>query len=318
MAQTSTTFNAISSQLRKNNKAVHPGVTSFPFDIPKDQPVLIAGPTASGKSALALEIAQTGGGVIVNADALQVFSNWRIVTARPSEAEEALAPHALYGHIPGDQAYSVGHWLRDVTPYLSGHLRPIIVGGTGLNLTALTEGLADIPLTPPDIRAECEALVEAHGVQVLLADLDAKTLARIDTHNPARISRAWEVQRTTGRGLADWQDDTPAPLLPLSDACPIVLNADRDWLRDRIERRFDLMIASGALDEARQNLSTWSPKDPSAKAIGAPELIAHLTGEISLAEAKARAIIASQQYAKRQRTWFRKRMYNWKAIPLPA
>ncbi|MBT2132116.1 tRNA (adenosine(37)-N6)-dimethylallyltransferase MiaA [Aliiroseovarius lamellibrachiae] len=290
----------------------------LPFDIPSDQPVLIAGPTASGKSSLALEIARTGGGVIVNADALQVFANWRIVTARPSEEEEALAPHALYGHIPGDQAYSVGHWLRDVTPYLSGNLRPIIVGGTGLNLTALTEGLADIPLTPPDIRAECEAVIDAHGVQALLADLDTETLARIDTHNPARISRAWEVQRTTGRGLAEWQDNTPAPLLPLSNACPIVLNADRDWLRDRIERRFDLMIASGALDEARRNLSTWTPKDPSAKAIGAPELIAHLTGELSLAQAKARAIIASQQYAKRQRTWFRKRMHNWKAIPLPA
>ncbi len=290
----------------------------LPFDIPTDQPVLIAGPTASGKSALALEIARTGGGVIVNADALQVFANWRIVTARPSKEEEAQAPHALYGHIPGDQSYSVGHWLRDVTPYLNGDLRPIIVGGTGLNLSALTEGLADIPLTPPAVRADCEAILQTQGAQALLNDLDAETLARIDTLNPARISRAWEVQRTTGRGLAQWQDDTPAPLLSLSDACAIVLNADRDWLRARIEARFDLMIENGAIEEAQDNLASWDPKAPSSKAIGAPELMDYLNGNCTLEEAKDRAIVASQQYAKRQRTWFRKRMSDWKAIPLPA
>lgn len=286
--------------------------------IPPDKPVLIAGATASGKSALALRIAETGGGVIVNADALQVFANWRIVTARPSPEEEARAKHLLYGHIPGDQDYSVGHWLREVAPILQGPERPIIVGGTGLNLTALTEGLADIPLTPPAVRAEGEARLAASGLEALLADLDAKTLSRIDQRNPARVARAWEVQRTTGRGLADWQDDTPPSLLPLETACALHLDADRDWLRDRIERRFDLMIAEGALDEARANLPGWDPRAPHAKAIGAPELIAHLKGEITLDEARDRAIIASQQYAKRQRTWFRKRMKAWRAIPLPA
>lgn len=283
-----------------------------------DQPVLIAGATASGKSAFALAIAECSGGVIVNADALQVFENWRIVTARPSAQDEARAPHRLYGHIPGDQDYSVGHWLREVAPILNGSERPIIVGGTGLNLTALTEGLADIPLTPPAIRQEGEARLAQGGLSALLADLDPDTLARIDIRNPARVARAWEVQHTTGRGLASWQDDTPPPLLPLSTAQAFHLDADRDWLRDRIALRFDLMLQDGALTEAHRNLSDWDPKAPSAKAIGAPELIAHLKGEMTLDQARSAAIIASQQYAKRQRTWFRKRMRNWQAIHLGA
>ncbi|WP_240686534.1 tRNA (adenosine(37)-N6)-dimethylallyltransferase MiaA [Aliiroseovarius marinus] len=291
-------------------------ITELARQVGPDRPVLIAGATASGKSALALAIAEASGGVIVNADALQVFENWRVVTARPSAYDEARAPHLLYGHIPGDQDYSVGHWLREVGPILQGTKRPIIVGGTGLNLTALTEGLADIPLTPPAIRKEGEARFAEGGLPALLGDLDPDTLARIDTRNPARVARAWEVQHTTGRGLASWQDDTPPPLLPLSSACAFHLDAERDWLRDRIERRFDIMLDEGALEEARQNLATWDPKAPSSKAIGAPELIAHLQGQMSLDEARQAAIIASQQYAKRQRTWFRKRMRNWQVIPL--
>lgn len=285
--------------------------------VDRDRPVLIAGATASGKSALALAIAETSGGVIINADALQVFANWRVLTARPSTDEEARAPHVLYGHVAGDQSYSVGHWLRDVTPYLQGDLRPIIVGGTGLNLSALTEGLADIPLTPPEIRAKGEALLRADGPEAMIAALDPDTCARIDLQNPARIARAWEVQQTTGRGLASWQDDTPPPLLPLAKAHAFHLQADRNWLRDRIERRFDIMLRDGAMAEARANLPGWDPKHPSAKAIGAPELIAHLHGDITLEDARSRAIIASQQYAKRQRTWFRKRMRDWQVIPLP-
>lgn len=286
-------------------------------DIPADMPVLIAGPTAAGKSALALRIARTSGGVVVNADALQVFSNWRVLTARPSPSEEEIAPHRLYGHIPGESFYSVGHWLRDVAPLLTQGPRPIIVGGTGLYFSALTEGLADIPLTPPEIRAEGEALLEREGRQAMLKALDGETLARIDQLNPARVARAWEVQRTTGRGLASWQDDTAPPLLALAQTCPLVIDADRDWLRDRIARRFDAMLSQGALEEARANLPTWNPAAPSAKAIGAPELIAHLSGEIPLQDARTRAIIASQQYAKRQRTWFRSRMKNWRQVPMP-
>nr|WP_246138044.1 tRNA (adenosine(37)-N6)-dimethylallyltransferase MiaA [Maritimibacter fusiformis] len=282
---------------------------------PADRPVLIAGPTASGKSALALRIAQRHGGVIVNADALQVFSNWRILTARPSPDEVAVAPHLLYGHVPGDMPYSVGQWLRELAPILDGPQRPIIVGGTGLYFSALTEGLADIPPTPPDLRAEADARVAAHGAEALLADLDPATLARIDTQNPMRVQRAWEVMRTTGRGLADWQDDTPPPLLAPDRATRLVLDAPRDWLIARIERRFDAMLAAGALDEARANLDGWSDTLPSAKAIGAQELVAHVKGEISLAEARARAIVASRQYAKRQRTWFRARMGGWTRLP---
>nr|WP_245897851.1 tRNA (adenosine(37)-N6)-dimethylallyltransferase MiaA [Pseudoprimorskyibacter insulae] len=275
------------------------------------RPVLIAGPTASGKSALALEIAAAQGGVIVNADAIQVFSDWRVLTARPSPQDEAEAKHLLYGHIPGDQDYSVGHWLRDLAPILQGPDRPIIVGGTGLYFTALTQGLADIPATPPQVRATADARIAAEGFGALLAELDEATRDRIDTRNPMRVQRAWEVLQTTGRGIADWQDNTPPPLLPPDHCQPIVFTVPTQWLNDRIERRFDKMVETGALDEARANLTDWHPGLPSAKAIGAAELIAHLKGEISLNEAKDRATIATRQFAKRQRTWFRSKMGAW-------
>lgn len=280
------------------------------IEIAQNRPVVIAGPTASGKSALALYIAEKQGGVIINADALQVFDGWRIVTARPDDADLARADHQLYGHVPFDSDYSVGHWLRDIAPLLQGE-RPIIVGGTGLYLTALTQGLADIPPTPPDIRAQADQRSLAEN----LADLDPDTIARIDTQNPVRVQRAWEVLKTTGRTLADWQDNTPPPLLPLADVTPLVMDAPKDWLTPRIEKRFDMMLAGGALDEAREMLPRWDPAHLSAKAIGAPELIAHVQGRLTLAEARDAAIIASRQYAKRQRTWFRARMRDWKTIP---
>ncbi|THD74935.1 tRNA (adenosine(37)-N6)-dimethylallyltransferase MiaA [Thalassobius vesicularis] len=280
-------------------------------DIPANRPVLIAGPTASGKSALALQIARDSGGVIVNADAIQVFANWRILTARPSAEDEAEAPHRLYGHIPGDAEYSVGHWLRDLTPILTGPERPIIVGGTGLYFTALTEGLADIPATPPEIRAQADARIAEHGHSPLLDEIDPETRARLDVLNPVRVQRAWEVQQATGRGLAAWQDDTPPPLLPLSSTVPIVFDVDKTWLNERIARRFDAMLDHGALDEARANLPTWNPASLSAKAIGAPELIAHLQGDMTLEQARDAATIATRQFAKRQRTWFRSKMKEW-------
>jgi tRNA dimethylallyltransferase len=297
--------------LRKSPKAL------FSIDqIPSDVPVLIAGPTASGKSALALRIAETGGGAIVNADALQVYDGWRILTARPSPEDEARAPHRLYGHVPFEADYSVGDWLRAVAPLLSGGARPILVGGTGLYFRALTEGLAEIPPTPPAIRAEAEASSPA----ALLADLDREdpaTAARIDRANPARLRRAWEVLQATGRPLSAWQDETGPPLLPLADTFPILLDAERDWLAARIETRFDAMLAAGVLEEARANLPRWDRAGGARKAIGAPELIAHLKGQITLAEAREAAIIASRQYAKRQRTWFRARMGGWHRYVLP-
>ena len=261
-----------------------------------------------------MRLAERDGGRVINADALQVFANWRVLSARPSEADEARVPHALFGHVPGGDAYSAGAWLRDVAPLLSDGVRPIVVGGTGLYFAALTEGLAEIPETPASVRAEGDALRRAEGLDPMLAALDPATLARIDQQNPMRVQRAWEVQRTTGRGLASWQDDTPPPLLPLHRAQPLLIDAPRDWLTPRIERRFDAMLAGGALEEARANLDDWDPARPSARAIGAPELIAHLRGDLTLEQARDAATVATRQYAKRQRTWFRARMRGWQVL----
>ena len=283
--------------------------------ISHEAPVLIAGPTASGKSALAMELAARDGRLIVNADALQVYANWRLLTARPTAADETTLPHALYGHVSPDAPYSVGHWLREVAPLLS---RPVVVvGGTGLNFNALTRGLAEVPDTPPAIRAEADERLVAEGYQALLAELDPATAARIDRRNPVRVQRAWEVLRATGRGLASWQDETPAPLLPLLQADALLMVAEVDWLNTRIDRRFHQILSQGALDEVQANLSGWDPRRPSSKAIGGPELIAHLRGKITLNEATEAAILASRQYAKRQRTWFRSNMKAWRQLSLP-
>jgi tRNA dimethylallyltransferase len=280
--------------------------------LPRDRPVLIAGPTASGKSALALEIAAAQGRAVVNADALQVWSCWRVLTARPSPADEAAAPHHLYGHLARGAPWSVGHWLRAVAPLLPA--APVVVGGTGLYLSALTEGLAEVPPVPPEVRAAADALLAGPGLGAMLAELDAATRARIDPRNPARVRRAWEVLAATGRGLADWQAAGAPPLLPVAAATAILLEADRDRLAARIDARFAAMLAAGALDEVRANLPLWAPRAPWAQAIGARELVAHLRGGMALAEATARAQAATRQYAKRQRSWFRARMRNWQAI----
>lgn len=277
-----------------------------------EQPVLIAGPTASGKSALALEIAETQGGVIVNADASQVYDCWRVISARPSAEEVARAPHLLYGHIAATDPYSTGHWLREVAGLLGG-VRPIIVGGTGLYFSALTEGLAEIPATPSAVRAQGDAMASEN----LLSDIDPETAARIDTQNRARVQRAWEVQQATGRGLAAWQDDTAPPLLPLDRCFPVVIDADKAWLNDRIARRFDLMIAQGALDEVAAVEPHFNPTLPAHRAIGVPELMAHLRGKMTLDQAKEAAVIATRQFAKRQRTWMRSKMATWGHVHLP-
>ncbi|WP_050525237.1 tRNA (adenosine(37)-N6)-dimethylallyltransferase MiaA [Pseudorhodobacter ferrugineus] len=279
-----------------------------------ERPVLIAGPTASGKSALAADIVARGGGVLVNADALQVYDCWRVLTARPSAEEEVALPHRLYGHIGRDQDYSVGHWLREVRAVLATGLRPVIVGGTGLYFRALTDGLAEIPPTPAPMRALADARMAAEGVAALLAELDTDTATRIDAANPARVQRAWEVLEATGRGLAAWQDETGPALLPLAQVEPIVLRPDVDWLNTRIDGRFDQMIAQGALEEVRAEMPYWQPMRQSARAIGAPELVAHLRGAVPLETAIEQAKLASRQYAKRQRTWFRSRMAGWNPL----
>ena len=281
--------------------------------IPEDRPILIAGPTASGKSSLALAIACRLGGRILNADASQVFADWRVLTARPSTSEVARAPHALYGHVPWERRYSVGDWLRDALPLLDGP-RPIIVGGTGLYFRALTEGLAPIPPVPETVREEARDRLAADGLDALVGELDSETLSRLDVANPMRVLRAWEVARATGRSIRAWQAETPAPALPRAACTALRIDAPSDWLSPRIERRFGAMLTEGALEEVCAVLPRWDPTLPAARAIGAPELAAYLRGTIALEEARNAAIIATRQYAKRQRTWFRARMSDWTAV----
>lgn len=285
-------------------------------------PILIAGPTASGKSSLALALAKQHSGVIINADALQVYGLWRVLTARPSPEDEAACPHRLYGHVRPEQSYSVGAWLRDLEKVLddarSDGLRPIIIGGTGLYFSALTQGLAEIPPIPKDVRAQGDELRQrgAEAFSTLQED-DPETWARIDRNNPARLQRAWEVFRATGRPLSAWQADTSPPLVQLSDTIPICLDVDRDWLGARIDQRFDLMLEQGALEECREWIARGLPMElPSAKALGAPEIIAHLKGEMSLEDARHKATIATRQFAKRQRTWFRSKMGEWEKLDI--
>ena len=278
--------------------------------IPADRPVLIAGPTASGKSKLALELARTQGGLIVNADASQVYNCWRILTDRPGPREEARASHALFGHRPFDAVYSVGRWLREVTPLLSGAQRPIIVGGTGLYFTALTEGLTEIPAIPPEIRARADRL----PLQTLRDGLDIRTSERIDLANRPRVQRAWEVLQGTGRPLADWQDDTPPPVLPIADTVPLLLNPDRHRLSLRIGRRTAWMIAHGALEEAVAMRDRYDPALPSCKAIGVAELMAHFQDGLTLDAARKAIVASTLRYAKRQRTWLRSRMPTWRNV----
>lgn len=283
---------------------------------PRDRPVLIAGPTASGKSALALALARAQGRVIVNADALQVYARWRILTARPTAEEEAAAEHLLYGHLADDAPWSVGHWLRAVADILARHPGAVIVGGTGLYFTALTEGLSVIPPIPARVRAAAEALRAQGGIAALVAGLDPATSGRIDLRNPARVQRAWEVLTATGEGLAGWQARTPPPLLGLGEATALVVEVAPAELAARIGGRVAAMVAQGALGEAARALPGWDPALPSARAIGAAEFVAHLRGEIDLGAAITAVAAATRAYAKRQRTWARNRLGHWPRLLL--
>ena len=285
------------------------------------KPILICGPTASGKSALGLAIAEKIDGCVINADALQVYDTWRVLTARPSIEEEKRAPHHLYGHVPLKETYSVGAWLRDLEGVLiqTNH-RPIIIGGTGLYFSNLTNGLAAIPETPEQIRARGNDIRIRSNTEEFIAYLsknDPETLVGIDVKNAMRLQRAWEVFETTGRGLASWQADMPEPLLSLKETTAIVLNSKPEWLNRRIAKRFDAMVDQGALNECREVLEKgWDATLPSSRALGAQELISYLAGELSLEEAKEKATIATRQFAKRQRTWFRSKMKDWTQVEL--
>lgn len=287
--------------------------------IAQNLPILIAGPTASGKSALGLRLAKECDGVVINADALQVYSDWRILTARPSTEEESQAPHRLYGHVGLRQSYSTGHWLAEVKAVLAElkvqNMRPIILGGTGLYFQALTKGLTDVPAIDADTKAEAAKLLETSGREVfaeLVAKSDPETATKIDMQNPARTQRAWEVINSTGIGLSEWQARTPPPMVPEKEAHCIRLDCDVDWLNDRIERRFDQMIEGGALEECQNVMHDgWDETLPSCQAIGAKELIAHVKGELRLSDAILAGKTQSKQYAKRQRTWLRSKMTGW-------
>ena len=278
------------------------------------RPILIAGATASGKSALAIKIAKKLGGVIINADAMQVYEGWKILTARPTRQDQRNVSHLLYGHVDNKEAYSVGDWLRQVTPLLDGNHRPIIVGGTGLYFRALTEGLANIPKIPEKYKKKSSELIQNGKMLDMVADFDEATRSKIDLQNPVRVARAWEVLQATGKSIVSWQADTPPPILNINKCDAILMHSSTHWLNERIKIRFEAMLDNGVLEEITENSQSWDPQLQSSQAIGATQLIEYNLGRISLEKATELAVIASRQYAKRQKTWFRKRMENWRTI----
>ena len=283
--------------------------------------VLIAGPTASGKSAFALELAQKTGGVIINADSMQVYRDLRVITARPTRAEEALIPHRLYGDVDAAVNFSAGHWVTDAALALAEacaqNRLPILVGGSGLYFKALTRGLSAVPPIPPEVREGVRARLERDGVEALHAELalrDPATAARLKPRDRTRIARALEVVEATGRSLTDWHRDGPPPLLPQGAFSALFVAPDRDQLYARIDARFDAMLKAGALEEVgRLAARQLDPLLPAMKAHGVPALIRHLKDEITLDEAAAIGRADTRHYAKRQFTWFRHQLpdFEW-------
>ncbi|RWE50297.1 MAG: tRNA (adenosine(37)-N6)-dimethylallyltransferase MiaA [Mesorhizobium sp.] len=285
--------------------------------------ILIAGPTASGKSALALDLAERQGGVIVNTDSMQGYSVLDVLTARPSAKETARVPHFLYGHVHPSTAYSTGAWLRDVTRLieegaLSG-LPAVFVGGTGLYFRALAEGISDMPDIPPLVRERWRYELKEQGAERLhriLMREDSAVAMQLRPTDGQRIVRALEVLDASGRSILDWQAARGQPLVDRDSARFLVIEPDRGELVARIEARFDDMLDKGALDEVRQLMALeLAPNLPAMKAIGVRELQAALAGQISFPEAIERAKIATRQYAKRQTTWFRHQLGpEWKRL----
>jgi tRNA dimethylallyltransferase len=286
------------------------------------QVVLIAGPTASGKSALATKLAQRLGGVVINADSMQVYRDLRVLTARPTPEEEAAAPHALYGHVDAAENYSAGRWCGDATAALAEARRdqrlPILAGGTGLYFEALSKGLAAIPAIPEPVRAEVRARLRAEGANALHSELTRRDPAMAECLMPGdrtRIARALEVIIATGRSQAHWHREAMPPPLDLSAAIKVFLTPDRGELRRRIEDRFAAMLRQGALDEVRALAAReLDPSLPAMKAHGVPWLVRHLAGDISLAQAEEGGVRDTWRYTKRQATWFRNRMPGWSWI----
>jgi tRNA dimethylallyltransferase len=279
---------------------------------------LIAGPTASGKSALALKLARETGGEIVNADALQLYADLRILSARPSPEEEALAPHHLFGTVDAVDGWSVGRWLRAAVPVIDDVLArdrtAVVVGGTGLYFSALTRGLAEIPQVPADVRREAQADYDMMGELSFRGRLGAHDPAaaiRIAPGDRQRLVRAWEVFAATDTPLTDWQQ-TGEPALAPDAWRAVALEPSREVLYARCDARLDGMVAAGVLDEVRAlEARNLDPALPALKAVGLREFAAHLRGETSLKDALAAAQRETRRYAKRQTTWMRGRMADW-------
>ncbi len=282
----------------------------------KTDAVLIAGPTASGKSQVALELARRIGGVVINADSMQVYREVRILSARPSDADMAAVPHALYGHVPVTDAYSVGRYQADAKAALAAARNagriPIFTGGTGLYFAALTDGLANIPPIPSAIRETARAHLADIGIAALHAELsavDPQIAAQLRPGDTQRVLRAYEVWQATRRSLLEWQRNAGVPVLEGMDLRKFLLDVPRPDLRARIDTRFRAMMERGARQEAK-SLAALDPALPAAKILGLRELASELPEE----EAIGLAVTATRQFAKRQTTWFRTRMADWDRI----
>jgi tRNA dimethylallyltransferase len=281
--------------------------------------ILIAGPTASGKSALALALAEKLGGTIINADSMQVYRDLRIITARPTPEEEARVAHRLYGHVDAAENFSVGRWCTEVADVLAAAKREagaaIVVGGTGLYFSALTQGLAAVPPIPAQIRNEVRARLASDGAEALHAELmrrDPVAAARLMPGDRARVTRALEVILATGRSIMQWHEANMPACVDAALAAKVFLMPDRDALLRRVEARFDAMMTAGALEEAHALAARrLDPNLPAMKAHGVPWLIRHLNGEIALAEAVEGGKRDTRRYTKRQATWFRNQLSDF-------
>lgn len=288
---------------------------------PEHSALLIAGPTASGKSALAIRLARAQNGVVINTDSMQVYRDLRVLTARPTQGEEAELPHRLYGTVDAAVNFSAGAWVAEAAKVLAevraeGRL-PIFIGGSGLYFKALIRGLSDVPAIAVEVRDDVRARLERDGVEALHAQLalrDAESAARLHRNDRTRIARALEVVEATGRSLTDWHRDALPPLLAPGTFRAMFLTPERDELYARIDARFDFMLGAGALDEVTALAARkLDPLLPAMKAHGVPALIRHLAGEISLEEAAVIGRADTRHYAKRQFTWFRHQLpeFEW-------
>jgi tRNA dimethylallyltransferase len=285
--------------------------------------VLIAGPTATGKSALALELAEKIGGIIINTDSMQVYRDLRVLTARPSPAEEARVPHRLYGYVDSAINFSAGSYVADAASALADaraqNRVPILVGGTGLYFKALTHGLSAVPPVPAEVRESVRARLMQEGVEALHAELarrDPASAERLNPRDRTRIARALEVAEATGRSLTDWHRQSQRPVVPPGEFLALFLAPEREALYAQIDARFDTMLKLGALEEVEKLAARdLDPLLPVMKAHGVPPLVRHLRGEITLKEAAKIGRADTRHYAKRQFTWFRHQLpeFSWMA-----